>query len=158
MTIADLVLGIVLIFISIFVQLYSRRFPRFIVRGVRLPGPSFFPRILAILLLLFAAYFVLRYLLFRKKLNPEGAYKLDLKSFLNIVWTSLSVLLFFPLANLVGALLALVMICFLLMIILKSKWYEAAIFSVVVTLIVHFVFHVVFKIPLPEGILFARLR
>lgn len=158
MSIADLVLGIVLTFISIFVLMYSRRFPHFIVRGVRLPGPSFFPRILAILLLLFAAYFVSRYLLFRKKPNPEGTYKSDLKSLLNIVWTSLSVVLFFPLANLVGALLALVIICFLLMIILKSKWYEAAIFSVVMTLIIHLVFHVVFKIPLPEGILFARLR
>lgn len=158
MPLADIVLGIVLAFISIFVLLYSRRFPRFIVRGVRLPGPSFFPRILAILLLLFAAYFALRYLLFRKKPSLEEAYKLDLKSFLNIVWTSLSVVLFFPLANLIGTLLALVMICFILMIILKSKWYEAAIFSVVVTLIVHLVFRVVFKIPLPEGILFARLR
>lgn len=158
MPIADLILGIVLTFISAFVLLYSRKFPHFVVRGVRLPGPSFFPRILAILLILFAVYFVLKYFLIRKGSRSEKTYRFDLKSSLNIVWVSLSVILFFPLASLTGAFFALILICFLLMIILRAKWYEAAIFSLFVTTIIHLVFRVLFKIPLPEGILFNQLR
>jgi hypothetical protein len=158
MSIADLILGFVLVFISFFVLLYSRKFPRFVVRGVRLPGPSFFPRILVVLLLIFAAYTFVEYFLLRKRKTSDEKHPVDAKSLLNVLWICLVVLFFFPLANLIGTFVALITLSFLLMVVLKSKWYEALVFSLSVALIVHLIFSVVFKIPLPEGVLFAKLR
>ncbi|WP_448522918.1 tripartite tricarboxylate transporter TctB family protein [Pseudothermotoga sp.] len=157
MPIADLILGFVLVFISFFVLLYSRKFPRFVVRGVRLPGPSFFPRVLAVLLLIFAAYIFVEYFRLRKRKSSDEKHPVDAKSLLNVLWISLMVLFFFPLANLMGTFVILTTLSFLLMVVLKSKWYEALVFSLSVALIVHLIFSVIFKIPLPEGLLFAKL-
>ncbi|WP_041076764.1 tripartite tricarboxylate transporter TctB family protein [Thermotoga caldifontis] len=157
MTFYDFILGCVLAFISIFVLLYSRKFPHFVVRQTRLPGPSFFPRVLAIILLCFAVYFFVEYFLRRKEPKKEK-HAIDTKSLLNILWFCTVVLFFFPFANFVGTFLALSVLSFLSLVILKSRWYEALIFSLAAALTVHLIFRVLFKIPLPEGILFTGLR
>ncbi len=68
------------------------------------------------------------------------------------------VLFAFPLANLIGTFIALTGMSFLLMVVLRSKWYEALILSFSVALVVYLIFGVIFKIPLPEGIIFTKLR
>jgi len=158
MSVADLILGFVLVFISFFVLLYSRKFPHFVVRGVRLPGPSFFPRILAVLLLIFAAYVFVEQFLLRKRRVSQEKHRTEAKSLLNLLWISFMVLFAFPLANLIGTFIALTGMSFLLMVVLRSKWYESLILSFSVALVVYIIFGVIFKIPLPEGIIFTKLR
>ncbi|HBT39581.1 MAG: Uncharacterized protein XD58_0643 [Thermotoga sp. 50_1627] len=158
MSVADVILGSVLVFISFFVLLYSRKFPHFVVRGVRLPGPSFFPRILAVLLLIFAVYIFVEQFLLRKRKALWEEHRIDAKSLLNVLWISLMVLFFFPLASLIGTFITVSLMSFLLTVVLKAKWYEALIFSFAVALVVYLIFGVIFKIPLPGGILLAKLR
>jgi len=108
--------------------------------------------------LIFAAYIFVEYFLLRKRKTSDEKHPVDAKSLLNVLWICLVVLFFFPLANLIGTFVALITLSFFLMVVLKSKWYEALVFSLSVALIVHLIFSVVFKIPLPEGVLFAKLR
>ncbi|MGB9820901.1 MAG: tripartite tricarboxylate transporter TctB family protein [Pseudothermotoga sp.] len=154
----DIILGLILIVISIAVLTISSSFPNFVVRGERLPGPKFFPTILAIVLICFALYcLLLGMVTLRNSRKPSG--NLDNSctpaGIINILCISLSVFFFVPIISLVGTLVGITVIGTALMTLLSIKWYQSLMYSSALAFLVYIIFQIVFKVPLPEGILFS---
>lgn len=154
----DIILGLTLIVISIVVLTISSSFPNFVVRGERLPGPKFFPTVLAIILICFALYcLLLGIITLRNSRKPSGTpdNSRTPAGIINILCISLSVFFFVPIINLVGTLVGITVIGTALMTLLSIKWYQSLMYSSALAFLVYIIFQIVFKVPLPEGILFS---
>lgn len=156
----DLILGLVLLILSIVVLFLSSSFPNFIVRGERLPGPKFFPTILAIILICFAAYCIIIGFMesFKKPKAPSEQKKESEKiHMVNVLFVILSVTFFVPVINFFGTVLGIILLGAALMTLLGIKWYQSFIYSSLLASLVYVIFQVLFKVPLAEGILFSFL-
>lgn len=156
----DFILGFVLLVLSILVLLLSSSFPNFVVRGERLPGPKFFPTILAIVLICFAAYCILlgfmRFIK-RPKGLPEDKEELEKTYIVNVMTVILSVILFVPIINFFGTVVGIVILGAAVMTLLGIKWQQSLIYSSLLAFLVYMIFQVFFRVPLVEGTLFSFL-
>lgn len=162
----NIVYGSILILLSIIVILISLEFPSYVVRGQELPGPSFFPQVISIFLILIGIYEIILGILqtFKlKKLNEEGLKKeekviktvITKKGLFNIIVVIAGIILFVPFINLVGFKLGLFIFSTILMTTFGVRLLRALIYSAIVTVIIILIFAYLFKIPFPEGILFS---
>ncbi len=156
----DLILGLVLLILAVAVLFLSSSFPNFVVRGERLPGPKFFPTILAIILICFSAYCILIGFMkfFKKPREPLEQKKESEKiHMVNVLSVILSVTFFVPVINFFGTVLGIILLGAALMTLLGIKWYQSFIYSSLLASLVYVIFQVLFKIPLAEGTLFSFL-
>lgn len=149
---SDTILGVVLIVLAIFVLIFSSSFPELVVRGERLPGPRYFPALLSILMILFGAFYIVSNIFKcrkREKIREEASKRQVLPPLIVLA----SSVLFVPVIQLIGTTVGVIAITFSMMVFFRVKWYYSAIISVMLALLIKVVFEVLFKVPLPEGIL-----
>lgn len=151
----DLILGLVLLTLSIVVLVLSSSFPNFIIRGERLPGPKFFPTVLAIILICFALYCIVVGFMRSFKKSQKSSEHANEAGIVNVLCIVLSVIFFVPIINFFGTIVGIILLGTVLMILLSIKWYQSLIYSSVLAFLVYVIFQVLFKVPLAEGILFS---
>ncbi|MCS7233357.1 MAG: tripartite tricarboxylate transporter TctB family protein [Synergistetes bacterium] len=163
MGIGDLILGISCIALSIFVFYYSRFFPKYTSGAQELPGPSFFPRLLAIFIIAFGIYFVI-YGIYRVLKNRDERRSFnslefkDLRSLLSYVLVLSTGFIVYPVLNFFGTIVGFTVIGIFLMRIFKVKWITSIIYSFAMALIINWIFKGIFKLPLPDDKIFLLLR
>ncbi|ABV33200.1 MULTISPECIES: tripartite tricarboxylate transporter TctB family protein [Pseudothermotoga] len=158
-TTKDMIFGIVLVILSVFVFIYSSTFPEFAVRGERLPGPRFFPSILAFILFGFGIFYTVTGLirLTLDKKQKRSMEKHSTRVVINVLFSIMSVILFVPFVNLIGLILTIIILGSSLMTLLYVKWYRSVIYSTILAILIYLIFQLLFKIPLPEGALISLL-
>ncbi len=160
--IKNLIYGISLLATSIFVLVYSTRFPDFIVRRQKLPGPRFFPAILAIIIIAAGIYVIasqLAKMVIRRRSSepPQEVLeedKMTRRGFLNVLAVVAGVFFYIIMVEITGFNLTTFAFSFLLMLMLNVRWWRAIIYSLVLVVAIVLIFGYGFRIPLPEGSLF----
>lgn len=143
---ADIIFGIILGGVSIWVYLQARTFPRL----PAYPGPGFFPTILAFLLL--SASVCLIGLGIRKLLK-EGHYyswRIPIGAG-NFFSTIAMVLLYLFLSPRIGFFLSSVLALLLLMVKLRTRVWLAFLVAIAVAALLRILFQGALKVPLPYG-------
>ncbi|GKX29684.1 hypothetical protein SH1V18_21640 [Vallitalea longa] len=144
----NIVSGCIVIFIGVYVFFMTAGFPE---GSNNVPGPAFFPRILAIIAIVLGAILVVQALI-----NKADVEKINLhdenakKSYITMGIIAIYLILF----NKIGFLLLTPLLLFILIRFygMKSIWKNAVI-SIMVTSVVYGVFVSLLSVPLPMGIL-----
>jgi len=149
----DVWFGIILISIAIFIIIESLAFPDFISAGKKLPGPSFFPRILSIILIVVGVYEILltggnEHVIKREESFAE--YFEDWEN-QNVLIVVLSLILYIFLLKWMGFVLGTFLFSSILMVRLKTGWLRGTVFSAIVVIIIILIFEKIFRIQLPKG-------
>lgn len=160
---SDLLLGSFCTAVSLFVFYYSARFPKFISGDKELPGPSFFPRLLALFILGFGLFFLAHglYSMIKDKrgFRFEGILKrIRPKVLLSSIAVLSTAFILQPVLNLLGTILGFTITGAFLMRLFRVKWIQSLIYSFVLAVVIYLIFRVIFKLPLPEGKIFSLLR
>jgi len=141
--------GILLILFSATVIAISATFPQAVSGGRWIPGPGFFPILLAVVITVCSAFLVKDGLSGRKK---------DKESSISWGWGTLNVpIIIFSLAayaalmQWLGYVLSTLVFSILLMVRMKAGWLKSSIVSACVVLFIFIIFSKVFKIQLPIG-------
>ncbi|AKI97763.1 tripartite tricarboxylate transporter TctB family protein [Kosmotoga pacifica] len=154
MRLKDTIYGSTLIVISIFVFAIGSGFPNYVVRGKELPGPKFFPFLIAYLLIFAGIYFIIRSLL--RWNRTEGINTSDLvtkRGIIRVISIVAGVLLYVPLINLIGFKVGTFILCAVFMYMLGVKLLKSLIYSLILTIVIILIFGMVFSIPFPQGFL-----
>jgi len=145
---ADIVIGVILAGLSVWVYLQARTFPHL----AGYPGPGFFPTVLALGLLGASMCLIttgvvncLREACFRKR-KMSG-----LIGFGNFLTVVLLVILYVFLAPRVGFFLSAASLLFVLALKLRTRVWVAFVIAVVAAALLKLLFQGVFKVPLPYG-------
>ncbi len=149
---SDLILGVFLIALAVYVLLTSSRFPAFVLRGQKLPGPSFFPALLSYLLIGFGVVLLVQSSTIRRK-ELISKVEIDSGGIVNFFAVVVSVFAFLPLCELFGLLLTTLILGTGMMVLIGIKWYASILYSLTLGLLVKFVFIDLFKVALPSGYL-----
>ncbi|MEM1544896.1 MAG: tripartite tricarboxylate transporter TctB family protein [Candidatus Methanomethylicia archaeon] len=151
MNIRDVIFGIVFIVFGACIYYDTLDYPK---AGPGLPGPDFFPRIVSILIIIFALVLTIKGLL-------EKDFKIDFPSFSNIFRSSgfynaisiiLGVIAYIYLVNVLGYILTIFLILFVTMMLMKVPIYHNIIITLSITFGTYFLFGIVLKINLPMGV------
>ncbi|RKX47584.1 MAG: hypothetical protein DRP32_08700 [Thermotogae bacterium] len=154
MKLKDIVYGSTLIIISIFVFAIGSGFPNYVVRSKELPGPKFFPFLIAYLLIFAGVYFIVRSFLRKRKAEETNATSLVTKrGILRVISIIVGILLYVPLINLIGFKVGTFILAALFMYILGVKLLRALLYSLILTIVIVLIFGMVFSIPFPQGFL-----
>jgi len=84
--------------------------------------------------------------------------KITLDGMKNVIAIIVGIIFFVPLINLLGFILGATIISAALMIILNVKIWRSLVYSVILVVIIFLIFGMVFKVPLPEGIVMAMFQ
>lgn len=147
---ADIIAGILGLFVAFYVIMESGKFPE---DNVLLMGPSFFPRILAVLMLIMSIALIVIALMGKSAKNAE---KLDIRdpgiqrSIIALVATVIYLLLFKRLGFIIGSIIYLMFLMYLLKL---RNYVKMVLVSVGVSLAVYYIFRVALSITLPLGLL-----
>jgi len=150
----NLLYGVILIALSIFVIIYSTGFPKYTVRGQELPGPNFFPTVLSIFLIAIGVYEILKDVvdnIKKKKRIPKDDSHITKRGFISIIIVVAGIILFVPFIELVGFKLGAFVFAAFLMYLLGVKIINSLIYSAVLTAVIVVIFELLFKIPFPQG-------
>lgn len=150
----NLLYGVVLIALSIFVIMYSTGFPKYTVRGQELPGPNFFPTVLSIFLIAIGVYEILKDVvdnIKKKKRQPKDDSHITKRGFISILVVIAGIILFVPFIELVGFKIGAFVFAAFLMYLLGVKIINSLIYSAVLTAVIVVIFELLFKIPFPQG-------
>ncbi len=150
----NLLYGVILIALSIFVIIYSTGFPKYTVRGQELPGPNFFPTVMSIFLIAIGVYEILKDVvdnIKKKKRIPKDDSHITKRGFISIIVVVAGIILFVPFIELVGFKLGAFVFAALLMYLLGVKIINSLIYSAVLTAVIVVIFELLFKIPFPQG-------
>jgi len=152
--------GVVLSILGIFMILYSRTFPKVRMGEKMVTGPSFFPTIIGLLLVIFGIYTIIFNLLLKKRVYKEQ------KVFINLFCTSNEFLNFFififlialypTIVNLLGFFIGSFLFCIILMKRLQARWINTILSSLIIIIFTWIVFGKIAFISLPKGIIFNR--
>ncbi|NLW25318.1 MAG: tripartite tricarboxylate transporter TctB family protein [Clostridia bacterium] len=147
---ADIIAGILGILLSFYIFMESAKFPE---DNVLLMGPSFFPRILAVLMLIMSIALIVIALMGK---SAKTAEKLDIRdpgiqrSIIALVATVIYLLLFKRLGFILDSILYLMFLMYLLKL---RNYVQMVLVSIGVSVAVYFIFKVGLSITLPLGIL-----
>ncbi|KUK13926.1 MAG: putative tricarboxylic transport rane protein [bacterium] len=160
MEVWDLALGILCVLLSAFVFYYSGTFPKFISGDKELPGPSFFPRFVAIFILGFGLFLIVNsgLSLIKKREKIRFLDNLDKKMLLKFIAVLSTGFVVEPVLSLLGAVPGLTAISVFLMRVFRVKWIQSLIYSLALAVFIYWIFRGVFKLPLPEGKLILLFR
>lgn len=147
---ADIIAGVLGILLSFYIFMESAKFPE---DNVLLMGPSFFPRILAVLMLIMSITLIVIALMGK---SAKTAEKLDIRdpgiqrSIIALVATVIYLLLFKRLGFILDSILYLMFLMYLLKL---RNYVQMVLVSIGVSVAVYFIFKVGLSITLPLGIL-----
>lgn len=144
---ADRILAGILIFISIFIFLETAKFPKYELRGIKLPGPTFFPNLLAVCLLIAAGYLIINSFLIKKDEKTQVRY--SLWGLVNMVFLMVMIIAFTYIVNYLGFLTSMFLVSFALFLKFKVNWLKALLHSTIITFFLFFIFQQLFKVPFP---------
>ena len=149
----DVWLGIVLVGIGIFIIIISLAFPDFISAGKKLPGPSFFPRILSIILIFIGVYEILLTGGNEHVIKREESFAKYFEDWgkQNVLIVVLGLILYIFLLKWMGFVLGTFLFSSILMVRLKTGWLRGTVFSAIVVIIIMLIFEKIFRIQLPKG-------
>lgn len=146
---ADIIAGILGLFVAFYVIMESGKFPE---DNVLLMGPSFFPRILAVFMIVMSISLIVVALMGKSAKNAE---KLDIRdpgiqrSIIALVATIIYLFLFKRLGFILDSILYLMFLMYLLKL---RNYVQMVLVSVGVSVAVYFIFKVGLSITLPLGI------
>lgn len=141
---ADFIASIIMLFIGIYVLIEVSNFRKISSLDI---GPAFFPKILGILLIIFALLISFKAI---KKNNNE---KINFVN-KNLIIVLLSIILYCVLFNVIGFVISsTIMLAFLMRIMGSDKWIKTIITSFVIVIVIYFIFKMLLNVPLPWGIL-----
>jgi len=146
----DLIGGGIFTALGIFIFILTFQFPS--LEGGH-PGPSLFPRILAILFIFFGGIIVLRGLRAGKK-EPESAPAEEIpvpRNYFDPIFVFILIGAYMILSNWLGFFITSTLILFLMMIKLRVPYLRSLVISILLTLFVNFMFYKILRVPLPTG-------
>lgn len=145
----NIISSVILICLSIFILIQAKTFPK---AGGNIPGPGFFPKILAIFLIgLSSALIILSYI----NKEDKKVVLID-KNNSKVYLTILIITIYLILMNIVGFLISTPILLFVLILVYGMKGYiKNVIISVFITVVIYGVFQVLLTVPLPSGIIFG---
>lgn len=146
----DLIGGGIFTALGIFIFILTFQFPS--LEGGH-PGPSLFPRILAILFIFFGGIIVLRALRAGKK-EPESAPAEEIpvpRNYFDPIFVLILIGAYMILSNWLGFFITSTLILFLMMIKLRVPYLRSLVISILLTLFVNFMFYKILRVPLPTG-------
>lgn len=147
---ADIIAGLLGLSLSFYIIIQSGKFPE---DNVLLLGPSFFPRILAVLMLVMSTTLIITALLGKSARTAE---KLDIRdpgiqrSIITLAATVIYLLLLKPVGFIVDTIVYLIFLMYLLKL---RNYLQMVLVAVGVSVAVYYVFRVALNITLPLGIL-----
>jgi len=155
----EIIFGIVLSILGIFMILYSRTFPKLYLSGDVMTGPNFFPTNIGILMIIFGIYTIIANILSRKDLS-EKVKKNEISFYRSQGFFTFLIFIFFiaiypPVINILGFFLGTFLFCFILMKRLQAKWMSAIIASIIIVFFSWIIFWKIAYISLPMGIIFT---
>jgi len=151
--------GIVLSTLGIFMILYSRTFPKVRSGQDAMTGPSFFPTIIGILIIVLGIYTIIDNLLSRKAISEEIG-KNNNSFFKSREFFNFLILVFFIAAyptiiDILGFSIGTFLFCLILMKRLQAKWISAVLSSLILVIFTWIIFGKIAFISLPTGIIFT---
>lgn len=162
MNVREATIGFLFLILSVLVLILTRDFPGFHARGVDLPGPGFFPRFIAYLLICCAILQLIE--AYREgRMTREKGEKLPTfcATFLafarspgvgTMLITVVSVIAYVPCLNCLGFQLTTLVFLTVMMICFRVQLVPAIIYSAVVVIVMVIVFERMFHVPLPYGV------
>lgn len=151
-------LGVFLSILGVFMVLYSRTFPKVRMGEKIVTGPSFFPTIIGLLLLLYGGYITVINLPFKKRVFKEQ--KMSINSFFtsneifNFFIFVIFIALYPAIVNIMGFFVGSFLFCIILMKRLQAKWISSILSSLIIVIFTWIVFGKIAFISLPKGIIF----
>ncbi len=149
---SDLIGGGIFLTLGIFIFILTFGFPT-LDKGE--PGPSLFPRILAILFIIFGGIVLLRGVKPSKE-EMEEAPNGEVAppwNYFNPIFVLILIVLYMLLSNWLGFLITSSLVLFLMMIKLRVPYLRGLLISVLLTLFVNLMFAKILRVPLPPGFL-----
>lgn len=146
----DRILAGILIFLSIFVFVETSKFPKYELRGIKLPGPTFFPNLLAIFLLIAAGYLIINSFLVQESKSTQT--RVSRWGIFNIAFLVLMIIIFTYIVNYLGFLTSMFLISLALFLKFRVNWFKALLHSAIISFLVFFVFQQLFKVPFPVNL------
>jgi putative tricarboxylic transport membrane protein len=119
------------------------------------PGPSLFPRILAVLFIFFAGIVLLRG--WRTRVEtlqsaPEEDFEVP-RNYFSPIFVLILIVVYMTLSNWLGFFITSTLILFLMMIKLGVPYLRSVVISILLTLFVNLMFYKILRVPLPMGFL-----
>jgi len=119
------------------------------------PGPSLFPRILALLFIIFGGIVLLQG--WKDRNGAEEASPAEeitaSRSYLNPLFVLILIGAYMVFSNWLGFLVTSVLLLFLMMIKLRVTFFRSIVIAILVTLFVNLMFAKILRVPLPPGLL-----
>jgi len=148
----DIIGGGIFIALGLFIFILTFQFPS--LEGGQ-PGPSLFPRILAVLFIFFAGIVLLRG--WRTRVEtlrsaPEEDFEVP-RNYFSPVFVLILIAVYMALSNWLGFFITSTLILFLMMIKLGVPYLRSVVISILLTLFVNFMFYKILRVPLPMGFL-----
>jgi putative tricarboxylic transport membrane protein len=119
------------------------------------PGPSLFPRIMAVLFIFFGGIVLLRG--WRSRNGAEEASPAEeipaSRNYFNPLFVLILIGAYMAFSNWLGFLVTSVLLLFLMMIKLRVTFFRSIVIAILVTLFVNLMFAKILRVPLPPGLL-----
>ncbi len=150
---SDLIGGGIFLALGLFIFLFTFGFPT-LDKGH--PGPALFPRILAVLFIVFGGIVFLRGWRGEKGGETSDAQEEDglaSPNYFNPVFVLILIVAYMALSNWLGFLITSFLVMSLMMIRLRVPYLRGLIISVCLTLFVNLMFAKILRVPLPPGFL-----
>lgn len=152
--------GVLLSVLGTFMILYSRTFPKVRMGEKIVTGPSFFPSIIGLLLLLYGICLIIFNLLPKNRVYREHKIVLDIfinrYELYNFFIFVISIFLYPTIVNILGFFIGSFLFCIILMKRLQAKWMNTIISSLIIVVFTWLIFGKIAYISLPIGILFSK--
>lgn len=149
MRFSDKLIGLVLIAFGTWVLFYTRTFPT-LEKGY--PGPSLFPNVLAVLMMIAGVGLIIQGFKRKQKFLMLETGDLDREGVINILVIVASVIVYIFLAEYIGFLILTPLLLIANMKWLKVSWKWSVIVAVGVTVGIHLLFAKLLLVPLPWGL------
>jgi hypothetical protein len=158
-SIDKVVFGIFLSAIGLCMIINSRTFPKVRAGEQVMTGPSFFPTIIGILMIIFGIYTIIANLLSRE-VGLKDLKKINLSFFKSFEFLNFFIIVFFifmypTIIETLGFYLGTFLFCIILMKRLKVKWINAILSSLILVIFTWIVFGGIAFISFPIGIIFS---
>lgn len=152
--------GVVLSVLGTFMISYCRTFPKVRMGEKIVTGPSFFPSIIGLLMLLYGVCLVIFNLLPKNRVYQE--HKITVNTLINSYELSnflifiIFIALYPTIVNVLGFFIGSFLFCVILMKRLQAKWINTIISSLIIVIFTWVIFGKIAYISLPTGILFNK--
>lgn len=149
MRVSNTAIGLFLIIFALAVIIHTRTFPSL---GNEYPGPSLFPRVLAVLFILAGIGLIIQGIKNREKILKFDTGAVNRAGWINILFVLGAVVCYIFLADAIGFLILSFVIMTVLVKWLRAKTSWSLVMSAGVTLAIYILFAKILLVPLPWGL------